>query len=235
MTILLSERLRKVTEYIPIGATIADIGSDHAYLPCYCVQHGIIIKAIAGEINDGPYRSAFNQVKRLGLEQFIEVRLGDGLEVIEPGEASAVVIAGMGGQLISTILEQGKENLQGVQRLVLQPNVGARFIRNWLQENNWKLCNEAILEEDDKIYEILVAQPSDEVIKMTREELLLGPFLMNENNSTFQKKWKRESVNWERVLDQLNRACQSEEIEEKKKELRFKLSAVQSVVNNHSG
>ncbi|WLD92105.1 tRNA (adenine(22)-N(1))-methyltransferase TrmK [Alkalihalobacillus sp. AL-G] len=231
MSISISKRLMKVADYIPTGGSMADIGSDHAYLPCYCVQNSIVTKAIAGEVNDGPYRSACTQVKNSELEGNIEVRLGDGLDVIASGEVSTVVIAGMGGQLIQNILEKGKNKLTGVQRLVLQPNVGARFVRSWLQENNWKLINEAILEEDDKIYEIVVAEPSDTVKPMDKAELLLGPFLINENNPAFKKKWKREMDNWERVLTQLERALPSNEIEDKKKELLFRINAVKSVVD----
>ncbi|WP_221565622.1 tRNA (adenine(22)-N(1))-methyltransferase TrmK [Alkalihalobacillus sp. TS-13] len=228
--ITISNRLEKVTTYIPKGSTLADIGSDHAFLPCFAVQKGIISKAIAGEVNEGPFRSAYNQVKALGLEDKIEVRLGDGLEVIDPYEVSAVVIAGMGGQLISNILERGKERLQGIERLILQPNMGARFIRDWFEKNNWKLIGESILEEDEKIYEILVAKPTNVQNTFNDTERLLGPFLMNECNSTFEKKWKREKENWERILIQLEKALPTQEICERKELLKQKINAVTEAI-----
>ncbi len=228
--ISISNRLEKVTTYIPKGSTIADIGSDHAFLPCYCVQKGVIDKAIAGEVNQGPYQSAYNQVKALGLNDQIEVRLGDGLEVISAHEVSVVVIAGMGGQLISNILERGKDRLPGVDLLILQPNMGARFIREWFEKNNWKLTEESILEEDEKIYEILVAKRTNTPVVFTEAEKLLGPLLMKQKNSTFQKKWKRERDNWEKILVQLERALPTDEVSERKEQLKKKIIAVSEAI-----
>lgn len=228
--IAISNRLKKVTTYIPEGSKIADIGSDHAYLPCYGVQKGILRHAVAGEVNKGPFDSALSQVKALGLENRIEVRMGDGLEVISAHEVSVVVIAGMGGQLISNILNRGKDRLPGVERLVLQPNMGAKFIREWLEVNGWVLVAESILEEDEKIYEILVAERSENPENLTEAEKLLGPYLMQEKSDTFKKKWKREKNNWERIAEQLQQAIPSDEITERKNELVKKIEFVTEAI-----
>lgn len=224
--IALSERLKKVTTYIPIESVIADIGSDHAYLPCYAVQKELIKSAIAGEVNQGPFDSALSQVKALRLENQIEVRLGDGLEVIFPNEVNVVVIAGMGGQLISNILNRGKARLKGVQRLILQPNMGAKFIREWLEANGWALITEAILEEDEKIYEILVAERTEITKPLSDAERLLGPFLMREKSETFIKKWEREQSNWKRIVNQLEQANPSEDIMDRKRDVLKKIQLV---------
>ena len=110
----LSKRLHTVASFIPKDSILADIGSDHAYLPCYAVHAGIVQKAIAGEVADGPWSSAHNQVLEEGFEQKISVRKGDGLDVLSPNEATCITIAGMGGTLISNILDRGTDMLDGV-------------------------------------------------------------------------------------------------------------------------
>lgn len=107
----LSKRLEKVASFVPKGAIVADIGSDHAYLPCYLVHKGIIQKAVAGEVVKGPYQSALKKVKEEGLENQITVRLADGLEAIESADhVDTITIAGMGGSLIVSILEKILKN-----------------------------------------------------------------------------------------------------------------------------
>lgn len=109
------------------------------------------------------------QVKEAGLEAQIDVRRGDGLSVILPGEATCVSIAGMGGSLIASILQAGADRLHGVHTLVLQPNVGEEAVRKWLLEQRWLLVKEEILEEDGKIYEILTAERSDDAEQANKE------------------------------------------------------------------
>lgn len=230
----LSDRLATVANYIPKGSRIADIGSDHAYLPCHMVKNGAVRYAIAGEVAEGPYQSALKQVQLEGLTESIVVRKGDGLEVIEAGEVDCITIAGMGGTLITSILEAGKDKLVNVERLILQPNVGAHAIRKWLSEHNWKLVSESILKEDGKIYEVLVAQygtgeagdsDSDEL------DLLFGPYLLKEKNEAFCEKWESEKRNWQRILHQLEHAEQNDSSLEKKRELEKKLKMVEEVLS----
>ena len=229
----LSKRLETVAKYIPINSRLADIGSDHAYLPCYMVQNGLISSAIAGEVVDGPFQSAKGQVEQLGLDEKISVRLGDGLAVIEQGEVDCITIAGMGGSLIASILEQGKAKLGQVTRLVLQPNISAISVREWLLENGWGLTAEEILEEDGKIYEILVAEQGNEkAAYQTNLEkgLLLGPYLTKDNDFIFQKKWSMEKENWLKILNQLEKASNAVENNEKKQELQKKIKLVEEVL-----
>lgn len=229
----LSNRLQQVANFIPIGARLADIGSDHAYLPCYAVLNGIASYAIAGEVVEGPFQSAKEQVKINGLQDQISVRKGNGLAVIENGEVDCVTIAGMGGSLIASILENGKEKLGSVQTLILQPNVGAQNIRNWLIENGWELTNEVILEEDGKIYEILVAtkgNPQAPYGDSLEKGLLFGPFLLKEKNEPFRKKWQYELNNWQRILTQLEQAGASSDTNSKKLELQSKIKLAQEVL-----
>ncbi|WP_243386298.1 tRNA (adenine(22)-N(1))-methyltransferase [Bacillus kexueae] len=221
--IQLSKRLHAVANYIPKQAVLADIGSDHAYLPSYALLNGLCKRAIAGEVNEGPYQSARAQVKRLNLQESIDVRKGNGLSVLEENEATCVTIAGMGGTLIKTILDEGKDKLSSVERLILQPNIHAIEIRKWLFENEWVLIDEMILEEDGKIYEVLVAEkgnPNTAYEGLSLETaMLMGPFLMKKKNDVYAKKWTHELRHWENVYDQLQQASDNESLKAKKEEV----------------
>ncbi|MBU5213442.1 tRNA (adenine(22)-N(1))-methyltransferase [Heyndrickxia oleronia] len=228
----LSKRLEMVSQYLLKNSTFADIGSDHAYLPCYAIKKGLAKYAIAGEVVEGPYQTAKQQVMECGYESSISVRKGDGLEVLQPNEVDCITIAGMGGPLIASILENGKDRLLGVKRLILQPNIGANHIRNWCVQNNWVIIAEEILEEDEKIYEIIVAENNEraEVTHLTDAELLLGPFLMQEKSDVFIKKWSDELKQWRIILDRMNLAENQEKIIERKLAIEKNISLVEEVL-----
>jgi tRNA (adenine22-N1)-methyltransferase len=232
----LSMRLETVAKYVPRDSRLADIGSDHAYLPSYLAKNGLISFGIAGEVAKGPFQSAEKNVMAEGLTEVISVRMGNGLEVIQPGDADCISIAGMGGSLIASILEDGKEKLATVKRLVLQPNINAIAIRQWLVDHDWELIAEEILEEDNKIYEILVAEKGDP-LKPYRNLpyetcLLVGPFLLQKKEKTFKKKWELEIKNWKRIFEQLESAVPSVETDEKKQEVVKKINLVEEVLDN---
>ncbi|KGR78520.1 tRNA (adenine(22)-N(1))-methyltransferase [Ureibacillus manganicus] len=229
----LSKRLETVASFVPTGAVIADIGSDHAYLPCYLINNKIAKKAIAGEVVKGPFESAVRQVREEGLIHKISVRLADGLEAIEDGDkVDTITIAGMGGPLIVSILEKQPEALKNVTRLILQPNIHAKVIREWAMKNNWALLDEVILEEDAKIYEILVLQRGE--MNLTEQELLLGKHLMNEKSDVFIKKWQREIDNLKRVLSSLEGAESTPDVVAKREEILHLISLVEGVLHNEN-
>ncbi|KZZ86135.1 MULTISPECIES: tRNA (adenine(22)-N(1))-methyltransferase TrmK [Bacillaceae] len=230
----LSKRLYTVANFIPSGAVLADIGSDHAYLPCFAAINGKVQKAIAGEVVEGPYQSAVKQVERTGLTSRIDVRKGDGLSVLRPSEATCVTIAGMGGGLIAKILEEGKSKLDQTERLILQPNVNANFIRTWLIENGWELIHEEILEEDLKIYEVLVAEKGDPLHpyngKKQESAILFGPFLMEEKNEVFIKKWSHEKRHWESVAAQIAKGKTTDESTSRREEMETLITMASEVL-----
>lgn len=232
----LSKRLKTVADYIPKNAVLADIGSDHAYLPCYAILNGLAASAVAGEVVQGPFQSAKKQVQKSGLEDVISVRLGSGLDVIDPNEATCITIAGMGGALIEKILDAGKEKLAGVKRLILQPNIHAHHVRRWLLENGWELVNEEILEEDGKIYEVLIAEKGEPKAPYQhtslQKGLLVGPFLMKEKTKPFIKKWTQEIEHFKRILTSIESAAVSPGNEEKKRELHDLIAMLEEVTRN---
>ena len=225
----LSKRLETVASFVPTGAVVADIGSDHAYLPCYLVHKGIISRAIAGEVVKGPYESAVRQVRTEGLVDQITVRLANGLAAIEEADhIDTITIAGMGGPLIVSILEKHPEALKNVTRLILQPNIHAKVIREWALANGWAILDEVILEEDEKIYEVLVLQRGN--MSLTAAEILLGSKLIAKRSDIFMKKWEREIANWQRVLQSIEKADATKEIEEKRAELNALIALVEGAI-----
>lgn len=204
----LSTRLATVASYVPKDAVVADIGSDHAYLPAWLILNQIVTQAVAGEVVQGPYDSARQLVKQLGLTSQIDVRLANGLEAIEAKDnITAITIAGMGGALISDILDRGytKGILKGTVRLILQPNIGERKLRTWLQAHQYQLIAEELIEEDGKRYEILVAEKAEKIIDYTPQELLFGPFLLQSPSALLKEKWSEEKVQKEIILKQLSK------------------------------
>lgn len=224
----LSERLKTVASFVKENTILADIGSDHAYLPCFLVHEGVITKAIAGEVVKGPFESAKKQVISEGLQNNIDVRLGNGLEVIsDVDNVQTVTIAGMGGPLIASILESGKDKLSKVDTLILQPNIHAKAIREWAIQEQWKIEQEVILEEHDKIYEILVLKKG--IMKLSEKELLVGPILSKEKSPIYQKKWNNELNEWLRIVNELNK-IPGTEVYQKKEELEYKIALVKETL-----
>ncbi|WP_102335795.1 tRNA (adenine(22)-N(1))-methyltransferase [Salimicrobium jeotgali] len=228
----LSERLSLIAEYLPEETYFADIGSDHAYLPVYyCLNHPEA-KALAGEVNEGPLDSAKKVIEEYEVHNRVEARKGDGLDVLEGRNVSEVVIAGMGGPLIASILERGKDRLRDVRRLLLQPNIHSEIVRRWLEENGYALVDEKIIEENNHIYEILIADRDASSSLYTKDhketELWLGPILMKDKTEVFRKKWERQLKKNTEILHQLERAA--DEQESKKKEIIKEIDILKEVL-----
>lgn len=226
----LSQRLARVGSHVPQDARLADIGSDHAYLPVALMLKNKITFAVAGEVVKGPFQSAEKQVRKSGLTDQIVVRLADGLDAIEETDRiNAITIAGMGGTLIRSILEAGKQHgrINGSERLILQPNVGEKTLREWLVENEYTIIEEEILAENKKIYEIIVAE-KQEPVSYSDRELFFGPHLLKEKNDVFIQKWQREIAGKERVLAQLEKA--EEKPLEKVAEIQTQLAWIKEVL-----
>lgn len=205
----LSLRLARVASYVPKGARMADIGSDHAYLPAHLALNHQIEYAVAGEVVKGPYENAAHEINQLGLTDVIQPRLADGLAAIHPADhVDTITIAGMGGTLIAKILDADQSKLSGVKRLVLQPNVGGERVREWLLANRWQIMAEEVLEEDDHIYEIIVAEPSIVPFTYNDRELKFGPFLLEQDQPAFRKEWLAELEREQVAIEQMKKAAQ---------------------------
>ena len=187
----LSMRLERVAANVPVGAHLADIGSDHGYLPVALMRRGVITAAVAGEVATTPFHAAQRTVRDNGLEQHISVRLADGLAAIEAGDGiTAISVCGMGGETIRDILDNGKMHLSGQERLILQPNGGEQPLRQWLMDNGYRILCEELLRENRFYYEIIVAERAGPVA-YTDEQLYFGPLQMQARSPEFLAKWQR--------------------------------------------
>ncbi len=138
--------------------TIADIGTDHAYIPISLARNNKIDYAIATDLRKGPLMIAKGNIEKYNLSDKIELRLGGGISVIEENEAESIIIAGMGGELITTILSDDEKKIRSAKYLILQPMNSQDVLRKWLSENNFSIIKEDISIEGHKVYNLIIAK-----------------------------------------------------------------------------
>jgi len=203
----LSQRLQICLEALRPLKTMADIGTDHAYLPCIGILSKQLQKAVAIDIAPGPLKQAQMTIQSYGYEASIETRLGSGLKPLVPGEVEGAVIAGMGGRLIGDILRESKEVVQSLSRLVLQPNMAAHFVREALRDLGVPIVDEHIVLEDGHVYEVIVARPVDgnqKTVNNSQADIKFGPILrLNPKHPAFASKWQGELEKIEIALKNL--------------------------------
>lgn len=153
--IRLDSRLSLCAEYVRSGAKVADIGTDHAYLPVYLVKSGIAKSAIAADINPGPLKSGTDTINRFGLSDKIQTRLSNGLEKIFPSECDDIVIAGMGGELICSIINKAAWLKCNAKRLILQPMTRPEILRSFLYTNGFEILAERAVACDRRLYTVM--------------------------------------------------------------------------------
>ena len=169
----LSPRLRMVADLVPKGARLADVGTDHAYLPAALVLEGAIPGAIAADLRQGPLNRARATVQNCNLTGKVFFRLCDGLSGIRPDEVDAVAIAGMGGETIAAILADAPWVKERNVPLVLQPMSSMSDLRGWLYENGYRIHEERLAKEGDTLYTALSVQ-TGEMEPLTPAELWAG-------------------------------------------------------------
>jgi tRNA (adenine22-N1)-methyltransferase len=174
----LTPRLQAIAELIPPGSVVADIGTDHGYLPVYLLQEQVSHRAVAADVNRAPLEQARETVAAFNCLQKIDLRLGDGLHVLREEDAiDTVVIAGLGGRSIASILTDGYHKIKDIKQLILQPMNEAGYLRVFLAENGYALVNETLVIEGRRLYEIIQAKPGKEQ-ETDPLRLSLGPRLL---------------------------------------------------------
>lgn len=166
----LTPRLQAVADLVPPGAAMADIGTDHAYLPVWLLLEGKISRAVAADINKGPLDRAKLTAKEYDCRENIAFRLCDGLAAITPDEVDTIAIAGMGGETIAAILAAASWTKNADYSLILQPMSAQNDLRSWLWRNGFGIVEERIIREGDKLYNILFTRYGDAAPMTVGEE-----------------------------------------------------------------
>lgn len=159
----ISLRLKTIANMVDRCECVADIGTDHGYIPIYLVKNGICNKTIASDINKGPVEKAKFNVKLENMQDKIQCRLGAGLTTIKNGEVQGIVIAGMGGNLIRDIIEEGMDAFKKAKFAVLQPVQNPEVLREYIYKKGYKIIDEELCIEDNKVYEIIKIRYSEEI------------------------------------------------------------------------
>ena len=146
----LSQRLSSVASMVTAGNCLADVGTDHGYVPIYLYERNVIPCAIAMDVNKGPLERAALHIAESGMKNVIETRLSDGLTALKAGEADSIVIAGMGGPLMIRILSAYPEVTASAKELILQPQSEIAEVRIWLYEQGYEIVEEHMVFEEGK-------------------------------------------------------------------------------------
>lgn len=200
-------RLNTLAKMVDPGSRLADIGTDHAYLPIELVKEGKISYAIASDIAAGPLKNAKTDISEAGLTSKIETRLGAGLSTIKKEDKiDTVVVAGMGGKLITEILNTAWLNHFIFPTLILEPNIGEEGVRSWLMIHGYQISQEELIFTAGHSYELIKARFIGKVLPLTEKELLFGPLILKNKNEVFAQKWQNQLSYYQTLLQNLNKA-----------------------------
>lgn len=183
----LDSRLSAVAELVRPNKRFADIGTDHAYLPVYLVERGIIDSAIASDLRRGPLQNAFDSVSAYGFEDKIELRLSDGLDSIAAGEAEDIAVAGMGGLLIAGFIERTEWLRSPEIHLILQPMTHSEELRKALWDNGFTIDCERAAKDGEKLYIVISAYYTGGKRRYSELDLIVGR--LPENDDCLSKEY----------------------------------------------
>ena len=198
----LSKRLSAVAALLDNCDRMADIGTDHGYIPIYLVERKRVQGAIAMDIGKGPLQRAKDHVQLHKLDEYIELRLSDGAKKLEVGEVQEVVIAGMGGRLMMKIIDESRELFHSLQGFVIQPQSEYGFVRHFLEENGFCFLKENIVEEDGKYYPMM--RVTSGVMKLGEECFYeYGKSLLTQKHPVLEEYLVKEGSNYRKIAQTL--------------------------------
>lgn len=226
----LSERLSSVASMVTAGNCLADVGTDHGYVPIYLYERNIIPRAIAMDVNKGPLERAALHIAESGMKEAIETRLSDGLTALKPGEADSIVIAGMGGPLMIRILSAYPEVTASAKELILQPQSEIAEVRIWLCEHGYEIVEEHMVFEDGKYYPMFKAVKNPEAEKLSDLEYKFGRFSVLGERSVLKAYLVREAANKQSILKKLTEE-NSEKSRGRAEEIKALIAELEEMLN----
>lgn len=220
----LSKRLQTIADFVKKGAVVADIGTDHAHIPIYLIKNNIISRAYACDINTGPLEKAEENINYYGVKN-IELRLSNGLEKLKTDEADTVIIAGMGGELITDILERGRRFFDTERKFILSPHTKIDEVRKYLLSNGFEITKEDMCIDEGKFYTVMEAKYTENKEMYSEAELLYGKYLIENKHPVLLRFLKKEEAKYISILSNIGLN------EERKTELRHRLDIIKETIN----
>lgn len=234
----LSKRLKAVAGLVTEGASVADIGTDHGYVPIWLIQSGRAEKVIAMDVNEGPLERARGHIRSKRLENVIFTRKSDGLQALHVGEADTMIAAGMGGGLVIRILENSPEITADLKEFILQPQSEIHKVREYLNRHGYRSVEEDMVEEDGKYYPMMKVIPTEqkglyaEGVPAAEEELEYGKYLLEKGHPVMGEYLKKElSVN-QGVYEKL-RVQESERTKERSAEILHMIKRAEDLLDRY--
>ena len=229
----LSKRLQAVADLVTAHYKLADIGTDHAYIPIYLTQQKKITEAIALDVNEGPLQRAEEHIRENGLEAEIETRLSNGFQALQPGEVRSAVIAGMGGGLVIRILTEGEEVVHKLEECILQPQSEIEKVRAFLLEKGYEFLEEDMVCEDGKYYPMMKVKPGEMTGESWKpEELEYGKYLLAAAHPALKQFLEREIQICQGVLESLAKQ-DTERAKERRREVEAQIQHVQHILETY--
>lgn len=213
----LSKRLEAIVKLAGTCHCVADVGTDHGYIPIYMTEHHLTEKAIAMDVNKGPLERAQRNIRAYRMEQQITTRLSDGVANLKAMEADCVIIAGMGGLLTIRILEAGKEILPTVPAMILQPQSEIGQVRKFLAEHGYRITAEDMVLDEGKYYPMMRVEHGSQE-KWTEQEYAFGKYLIVSDNPVLLEFLEKEEKLCGEILQSL-KGKSGEHIEKRRGEI----------------
>ena len=223
------ERLKCIASNVKSGGIVADIGCDHAFTSIYLVEEKLARGAIAIDINKEPLKRAWQHIQESGMEEYISVRLSNGARGLKKGEADTILISGMGGGLIASILEESINIIKDAKELVLSPQSEIYIVRHFLHDNGFKIVSEEMVKEQGKFYVVIRAVPGSQHYK-DESGYIYGEYLIENKNKILEEFLLKEQKRTGSILDSLASSSGSAAVKERKDTLLKEYNMIKGIL-----